>query len=706
LSVAVAAFTAFSFELREEEPHTPALPGLPFAAAGQEAPHAAVLWQTTAENLSVTLKAAHSPHGLFLQCDIKGDVLDNPYRERDLWRGDCVHVSIDMRGDTVADALEQGAFQPDDAVYIAGIGSAGPELRCSEHGNKARQGADASAFIRAFAHDKDRQLTSYSLVIPWDELSSGIGQSDGLGLAVTVAHKTTNGVDTVWGQMRAQAGLPKQFNRFALLPAGQPYCSIAPVQRMVLSPDETATLVVAVNQPASGTVHAVFGATNVTHAFARGRRRFVIEIPGRHVAYGTHDVRVDVAAGAAACGRTIALSTPAVAAGTLSARIAGLLAATTHPWARRHLESVELIVKNHLNNLALQPDMAASFITVTEYIAGKLPETGFDFDTQVSHGLPFVCAFISDADHSLQMYMLQFPYGYDAGTSYPLTVYLHGAGSDYPMDGLRTYFDNTGQDTLFTYDPIDPAQIPAPQRGFVIAPWARGNSFYRGMAELDVLQAIRETQDRFAIDKNRLYLAGFSMGSYGAWRLASMTPGMWAGVNLASGFWAAELLEHRIANVRGLPFVLQAGSEEPPFAEGCKLFFERFRQAGLDATLHIIKDMRHTYPHPLFCKNIAALMRHTRTLPAAFSFVAESHVHRGRNGITMNLPYTGIHGDLPRFSCKIEGATVFIDSQGTEGLHVDLGSNGLGLTGRVEVVWNGASAYQGPAEGVFLGKEF
>jgi pimeloyl-ACP methyl ester carboxylesterase len=302
--------------------------------------------------------------------------------------------------------------------------------------------------------------------------------------------------------------------------------------------------------------------------------------------------------------------------------------------------------------------------------------------------------------------MTQFPYGYDPGKTYPLTVYLHGAGSDYPMDGLQTYYDNSQQDTLFTWDEIDPDNVPAPQRGFVIAPWARGNSSYQGLGELDVFQALHETRKNFKIDPDRVYLTGFSMGSGGAWRIASMTPDLWAGVNLASGFWTSDLLDHRIDNVKGLPFVLQAGTEEPRFMEPCKEFYQRFQEAGLKSSLRIIQDMRHTYPHPLFCKNMEELMQYTRKTPSEFSFEAESSEHGGRNGIVMNVPYGDLHGERPRFTCKIEGNTVTINSANTESLRVDLGEGGLGLKGKVKVIWNGKTAHEDDAKSIFLGEPF
>jgi hypothetical protein len=49
----------------------------------------------------------------------------------------------------------------------------------------------------------------------------------------------------------------------------------------------------------------------------------------------------------------------------------------------------------------------------------------------------------------------------------------------------------------------------------------------------------------------------------------------------------------------------------------------------------------------------------------------------------------------PSFTCEIEGQMVKIDSEGTPGLEVDLGAEGLRLDGTVTIVWNGKTSYEG-----------
>ena len=95
------------------------------------------------------------------------------------------------------------------------------------------------------------------------------------------------------------------------------------------------------------------------------------------------------------------------------------------------------------------------------------------------------------------------------------------------------------------------------------------------------------------------------------------------------------------------------------------------------------------------------LLQRRRKRPDSFSYVADTDRHRGTWGLVMRRD--PLKEPNPRFDCRIDGATVYIDSKGTDGLDVQLGSGGLGLTGEVKVIWNGVEAYAGAAEKIKLG---
>jgi len=51
----------------------------------------------------------------------------------------------------------------------------------------------------------------------------------------------------------------------------------------------------------------------------------------------------------------------------------------------------------------------------------------------------------------------------------------------------------------------------------------------------------------------------------------------------------------------------------------------------------------------------------------------------------------------PDFECRIEGQTVHISSHNSTRLDIDLGENGLRMTGMVKVFLNGNEIYNGKA---------
>ena len=390
-------------------------------------------------------------------------------------------------------------------------------------------------------------------------------------------------------------------------------------------------------------------------------------------------------------------------------RIETLILSAPNDLVERHLDSTLRIVQRAFDNLSLEmlehPDRADIFVDVVSMILEKLPVEQFDWDDHISRALPLCFAFISEFDHTLQFYALQLPYAWDPEETYPLVVYLHGAGKHHPLKaGLATVFDNSHQDTLFTYDVIEPVAVPPSHRAFVLAPWARGNSSYYGGGEANVWESLALVQSEFNTDPDRTYLSGFSMGCSGAWKLAVRTPDLWAGVNLASGFgtWSETMVDYLIENMHGIPVSIWIG-EKDGMIDGAHDFHEKLVAAGFDVKAEFIPDLGHTYPYPDFQRCIAHLMQFKRTRPNQFTFLTDTEAHPGRSGITMRVPRFPHSDRLPRFACSIDGQSVSVTSENTTGLRVELGEGGLGLTGEVTLSWNGEVVHTGPAEGVNLG---
>ena len=94
---------------------------------------------------------------------------------------------------------------------------------------------------------------------------------------------------------------------------------------------------------------------------------------------------------------------------------------------------------------------------------------------------------------------------------------LHGAGPASPLHYVAV---------------ISQGVIPGflAQAGYYVMPYGRGNSSYRDIGEIDVLESYDDMHRTFKIDPDRRYLYGFSMGGSGTWRIARRTPDRWAAV--------------------------------------------------------------------------------------------------------------------------------------------------------------------------------
>lgn len=672
-------------------------------------------WTTESGNVSSQGWAAVTETSLRVHLEIRDPEHNNEHHGRNLWRGDCVYLHIDGRGDDSEQALTTNDLDYNDATYIFGRGTAGPELKRSSHGDPLKQQDPTEGFFRGFHRDEEAGLTIYDVEIPYAELNTAFGQSPSLGIALQIAHKNADGKDQALGKFRASKSGPREFLRLALpLPAGR-FATIAPVRTAVLLPGDTIEATVALRSKGQVRIHCELGEVKLDLPVGGddAMHHYRVRAAKQEVGPNADRLRIAVQAGETPMAKeSYELSSPGIVYARLQERVEGLLGTAPNEIVRIHLRSTLLVNRLAFERLDWEttryPERAEEFLRLTSLILEKLPTQQFDWDDHISRGLPLVFAFVSERDRSFQFYSLQMPYGYDPEQSYPLTIYLHGMGSDNPLNGLSLSFDCAHQDTLFTEEKIDPENIPPTHTGFVLAPWGRGNSMWRNEGESDFWQSLQQVRRRFKIDARRMYLSGFSMGCNGAWGVAARTPDLWAGVNLASGFgpWSQTTLEFLMENMPSLPIRCWIG-ELDRMLDGAKAFQTKAEARGLHSDLVVAPKLPHTYPYLAFQDNIGYLMQFTRgERPSDFTFVADSRFHEGVYGIKMQMPWIAEHSPLPRFSCRIEGQTVHITSENTPGLQVNLGEDGLGLSNEVEVVWNGEKAYTGPAETIKLGEGY
>jgi predicted esterase len=146
------------------------------------------------------------------------------------------------------------------------------------------------------------------------------------------------------------------------------------------------------------------------------------------------------------------------------------------------------------------------------------PTPGFyEFSIPASNGDPAVT------------YFVQLPPEYDPHSSYPCVVTLHGAGST-----PKQQIDWWAGEQVWIKDTVVRVGQAARYGYIVIAPeWTMPHQGqYEGTArEHDaVLSSLRLACRRFAIDTDRVFLSGHSMGGDAAWDMGLAHPDLWAGV--------------------------------------------------------------------------------------------------------------------------------------------------------------------------------
>ena len=129
--------------------------------------------------------------------------------------------------------------------------------------------------------------------------------------------------------------------------------------------------------------------------------------------------------------------------------------------------------------------------------------------------------FRSAMDGSVQPYAIWLPREYDPARAYPLLIQLHGIGPK-TLAGRRHVWKGMGvPEWIDLHTPV-----------IIAHGYGRGNTFYQGMGEEDVLETIADVQRHFRVDPDRIFIMGHSMGGAGAYtiglhypdRFGSVTP--------------------------------------------------------------------------------------------------------------------------------------------------------------------------------------
>jgi len=158
----------------------------------------------------------------------------------------------------------------------------------------------------------------------------------------------------------------------------------------------------------------------------------------------------------------------------------------------------------------------------------------------------FEAAYLSGADGTAQPFTVWLPRTYSAERRYPLLLDLHGGGSHERSGSWWTGF--AVADTAFAESTI----------GVSVLGRGRYNN-YACLGEDDVFQVIAWIKGHYAVDDDRVYISGISMGGYGTWSLAARHPDLFAAawVDCSPFFNDATL-----SNLLNLPIYVNHGGSD------------------------------------------------------------------------------------------------------------------------------------------------
>ncbi len=196
-------------------------------------------------------------------------------------------------------------------------------------------------------------------------------------------------------------------------------------------------------------------------------------------------------------------------------------------------------------------------------------------------------AWRSSADASLQRFALHVPASIDDGRPRPLVIVLHG-------------YNGNGKRALEAFLDTSPEATEPRVDGYVLAPDAHANAFYRGPAERDLLEILDWAVQALAVDKTRVTITGASMGGTGTAEIAFHYPDRFAALAPLCGYqsffvrrdtarqplrdWERRLM-HRFSPAssadagRYLPMYLAHGLKDKPL-ENSRVLTARYQQLG------------------------------------------------------------------------------------------------------------------------------
>lgn len=181
-------------------------------------------------------------------------------------------------------------------------------------------------------------------------------------------------------------------------------------------------------------------------------------------------------------------------------------------------------------------------------------------------------------------YRIYLPADYRADRSYPMLLFLHGAGErgDDNEAQLKNVAGTLPADHSELRDCIIVApQCPKNEKWVDVENWSQCNystdSIPQSKAMREVIELLDFLQDQYSVDSDRCYVAGLSMGGYGTWDLLVRCGDRFAAAIPVCGGCDVE----KAALLTDIPIRTFHGMKDPtvPYT-GTSMMVERIRNLG------------------------------------------------------------------------------------------------------------------------------
>ncbi|MBM4052788.1 MAG: phospholipase [Planctomycetes bacterium] len=224
-------------------------------------------------------------------------------------------------------------------------------------------------------------------------------------------------------------------------------------------------------------------------------------------------------------------------------------------------------------------------------------------------------------DQSLTMpYRLMEPSEVVPGETYPLVVFLHGSG-ERGTDGdaaLKFIGPVLATREMRTKHPCYVLAVQCPRDRTWVEPGRRSTNptmtEQPSMTMRGVMAALDQVIKDKAVDRQRMYLTGLSLGGYGAWDLAMRRPEMFAAVVPISGGGDPT----KAALLRDVPIqVWHGGLDSSVPVARSRDMVKALKEAGAEVDYHEIKDGGHEAWVQAYAPGaaIAFMFKQVRDLP-------------------------------------------------------------------------------------------